>query len=151
MSKAKFKIYSIIPARSGSKGVPGKNLRELGNVPLIAWSITCSKKSNRVNRTLVSTNSIKYAEVSKKWGAEIPFLRPDIISQDNSSDLDFVMHALDFLKNNGGIPDLLIHLRPTTPFRDPSLVDSAIEFASFLQLVFQLLFQYEICPIPLFK
>ena len=129
MSKANLNIVSIIPARSGSKGVPGKNLRNLGDVPLIAWSIACSKKSNKIDRTIVSTNSAEYAEISKNWGTEVPFLRPDNISQDNSTDLDFVLHALNFLKNNEGIPDLLVHLRPTTPFRDPSVIDSAIAFA----------------------
>jgi N-acylneuraminate cytidylyltransferase len=129
MLKTNLDVISIIPARSGSKGVPRKNLRTLGDVPLITWSINCSKKSNKINRTIVSTNSVEYAEISKNWGADVPFLRPDDISQDNSTDLDFVLHALNFLKDNGGIPDLLVHLRPTTPFRDPLVVDKAIEFA----------------------
>ena len=129
MLRTDLKIVSIIPARSGSKGVPGKNLKNLGEVPLIAWSIICSNKSNKIERTIVSTNSTEYQVISKNWGADVPFLRPDDISQDNSTDLDFVLHALNFLKDNEGIPDLLIHLRPTTPFRDPSVIDSAIEFA----------------------
>ena len=129
MSKTNLNIVAIIPARSGSKGVPGKNLRNLGDVPLIAWSIACSKKSNKIDRTIVSTNSAEYAEISKNWGTEVPFLRPDNISQDNSTDLDFVLHVLNFLKNNEGVPDLLVHLRPTTPFRDPLVLDKAIEFA----------------------
>jgi N-acylneuraminate cytidylyltransferase len=129
MLKTDLKILSIIPARSGSKGVPGKNLKNLGEVPLIAWSIICSNKLNKVSRTIVSTNSAEYADVSKKWGADIPFLRPDNISKDDSTDLDFVLHALNFLKDKEGIPDLLIHLRPTTPLRDPVVIDLAIEFA----------------------
>jgi len=129
MLKTNLKIFAIIPARSGSKGVSGKNIRNLGGKPLIAWTISCSNKVSKIDRTIVSTNSAEYAELSKRWGADVPFLRPDDISQDNSTDLDFVLHALDFFKNNEGIPDLLIHLRPTTPFRDPSVVDSAIKFA----------------------
>lgn len=129
MLKTDLNIVSIIPARSGSKGVPGKNLRPLGRAPLIAWSIMCSKQSTRINQTIVSTNSQEYAEVAKYWGADVPFLRPNNISQDNSTDLDFVLHALDFFKNKNKIPDLLIHLRPTTPFRDPSIINNAIEFA----------------------
>ena len=129
MLKSDLNIVSIIPARSGSKGVPGKNLRSLGGVPLIAWSIICSSKSDKIGRTIVSTNSAEYAGIAKNWGADVPYLRPDEISQDNSTDLDFVLHALNFLKDNEGIPDLLIHLRPTTPFRDPLVIDSAIEFA----------------------
>jgi len=129
MYKTNPKIFAIIPARSGSKGVSGKNLRNLGGKPLIAWSINCSKKVRKIDRIIVSTNSAEYAELSKCWGADVPFLRPDDISQDNSTDLDFVLHALDFFKKKEGIPDLLIHLRPTTPFRDPLVVDSAIKFA----------------------
>ena len=129
MLKTNLKIFAIIPARSGSKGVSGKNLRNLGGKPLIAWTISCSNKVSKIDRTIVSTNSAEYAELSKRWGADVPFLRPDDISQDNSTDLDFVLHALDFFKNNEGIPDLLIHLRPTTPFRDPLVIDSAIKFA----------------------
>jgi len=127
MSKANLNIVSVIPARSGSKGVPGKNLRLLGGVPLFVWSIMCSRQSTKINQTIVSTDSQEYAEVARKWGADVPFLRPDSISQDNSTDLDFVLHLLSFLEKTSAIPDLLIHLRPTTPFRDPSIVDTAIE------------------------
>lgn len=130
MSKTNLNVLTIIPARSGSKGVSGKNLRNLGGIPLISWTIACSIKCSNSDRTIVSTNSLEYAELSKKWGADTPFLRPDEISQDDSTDLDFVLHALGFLKNNGGIPDLLVHLRPTSPFRDALIVDNAIEFAS---------------------
>jgi N-acylneuraminate cytidylyltransferase len=127
MSKTNLDIVSVIPARSGSKGVPGKNLRLLGGVPLFVWSIMCSRQSTKINQTIVSTDSQEYAEVARKWGADVPFLRPGSISQDNSTDLDFVLHLLSFLEKTRAIPDLLIHLRPTTPFRDPSIVDTAIE------------------------
>ena len=127
MLKTNLDIVSVIPARSGSKGVPGKNLRLLGGVPLFVWSIMCSRQSTKINQTIVSTDSQEYAEVARKWGADVPFLRPDNISQDNSTDLDFVLHLLSFLEKTSAIPDLLIHLRPTTPFRDPSIVDTAIE------------------------
>lgn len=129
MSRTNLNIVSIIPARSGSKGVPGKNIRLLGKVPLIAWSIMSSKQSHMINRTIVSTNSKDYSQVAKKWGADVPFLRPEDISQDDSTDLDFVSHALRFLENENSIPDLLIHLRPTTPFRDPVIIDTAIQSA----------------------
>ena len=129
MSRTNLNIVSIIPARSGSKGVPGKNIRLLGKAPLIAWSIMSSKQSHMINRTIVSTNSKDYSEVAKNWGADVPFLRPEDISQDNSTDLDFVLHALRFLENESSIPDLLIHLRPTTPFRDPDIIDTAIQSA----------------------
>ena len=127
MSKTNLNIVSVIPARSGSKGVPGKNLRLLGEAPLFAWSIMCSKQSTKINQTIVSTNSQDYAELARKWGADVPFLRPESISQDDSTDLDFVLHLLSFLEKTSTVPDLLIHLRPTTPFRNPSMVDAAIE------------------------
>jgi len=129
MLKTDLNIVSIIPARSGSKGVPGKNLRLLGKAPLIAWSIMCSKQSTKINQTIVSTDSQEYAMVAKNWGADVPFLRPNNISQDTSTDLDFVLHALNFFKNESRIPDLLIHLRPTTPLRNPSVINNAVEFA----------------------
>lgn len=129
MLKSNPRVVSIIPARSGSKGVPGKNIRNLGGIPLISWSITCSRKTSLIDKSIVSTNSKEYAEISKNWGANVPFLRPDSISQDHSTDLDFVLHALNFLRENEGLPDLLVHLRPTTPFRNPLLVDNAIKLA----------------------
>ena len=99
MLKTNLDIVSVIPARSGSKGVPGKNLRLLGGVPLFVWSIMCSRQSTKINQTIVSTDSQEYAEVARKWGADVPFLRPDNISQDNSTDLDFVLHLLSFFKS----------------------------------------------------
>jgi CMP-N,N'-diacetyllegionaminic acid synthase len=129
MLMSKFRIVSIIPARSGSKGVPGKNIRALGGVPLIGWSIITSKKSIKIDQTIVSTNSFEYAEIAKSFGADVPFLRPENISEDNSPDLDFILHALKFMEKDKGIPDLVVHLRPTTPFRNPLVVNAAIDFA----------------------
>ena len=129
MSSVDPYVVAIIPARSGSKGVKDKNLRPLGGSPLIAWSIRCGLESKYISRTLVSTNSQEYAVIARNWGAEAPFLRPDAISQDKSSDLEFVLHAIDFLKSEGRTPDFLVHLRPTTPLRDPIIVDQAIAFA----------------------
>lgn len=120
-------IYSIIPARSGSKGVPGKNIKLLKGYPLLAYSIKVSLKSNLIERTIVSTDSEEIAIIAKKYGAEVPFLRPWEISQDTSTDLEFVLHALEWFKNNeGNIPDYLVHLRPTTPLRKVQIVDAAV-------------------------
>lgn len=121
------KIVALIPARSGSKGVPGKNIRLLGGHPLLAWSIMAAKKSALIDRVIVSTDSAEYAKLAVKYGAEAPFLRPADISGDRSTDYDFIKHALDWLALNGGEPDYVIHIRPTTPFRDPSCIDSAIQ------------------------
>lgn len=120
-------IYAIIPARAGSKGVPEKNIRPLGGHPLLAWSIAAAKKSRLVNRVLISTDSGEYAAMAAKYGAEAPFLRPAALSGDSSPDRDFFIHALEWLQEHeGAIPDIWLHLRPTTPLRDPALIDEAI-------------------------
>lgn len=121
------KVIALIPARSGSKGVPNKNIRALGKYPLIAWSIMAAKKSRLIDRVIVSTDSDEYAKLAIKFGAEAPFLRPLEISGDRSTDYDCIAHALDWLALNGGEPDFIAHIRPTTPFRSPSIINSAIE------------------------
>ncbi len=119
-------IFALIPARSGSKGVPHKNIKPLGNYPLIEWSITACKKVSLIDRIIVSTDSEEYAQISRKMGAEVPFLRPTEIAGDRSTDYDFIKHALDWFSQNNGEPDYIVHIRPTTPFRDPVLIDEAI-------------------------
>lgn len=121
-------IYAIIPARGGSKGVPGKNLRPLAGYPLIAYSIAAAKLSERISRAIVSTDSAEISEAARRFGAEIPFLRPAALAGDLSGDSEFMRHALDwFKKNEAVVPQYLAHLRPTTPLRDPRLVDAAID------------------------
>jgi CMP-N,N'-diacetyllegionaminic acid synthase len=99
----------------------------LGGHPLIAWSITTAKQSKLINRIIVSTDSKKYQQISLDYGAEVPFLRPSNISKDDSTDLEFFKHVLDFLKKDSYSPDLFVHLRPTTPLRDSLVVDKAIK------------------------
>lgn len=120
-------IVALIPARAGSKGVPHKNIKPLGTRPLIEWSIKACLKSKLIDRVIVSTDSAEYAELAIKLGAEAPFLRPAEISADRSTDYDFIVHALDWLAANGGEPQHVVHIRPTTPYRDPALVDEAIK------------------------
>ena len=120
------KVIALIPARSGSKGVSNKNVRLLGEHPLIEWSIKACNKSKLIDRVIVSTDSQEYADLSIKFGAEVPFLRPPEISGDSSTDFDFIIHALDWLAANGDEPDYIVHIRPTTPFRVPELIDDAI-------------------------
>lgn len=128
MKKSNKLIYTIIPARGGSKGIPKKNLADLGGFPLLAYSIAAAKLSKKISRIIVSTDSEEIAAVARKFGAEAPFLRPTEISGDQATDLEFVLHALDwFKKNDGKIPDYLVHLRPTTPLRRSADVDSAIK------------------------
>lgn len=121
-------ILALIPARGGSKGVPHKNIRLLNGFPLIAYSITLARISKKIDRVIVSTDSIEIAEIAKKYGAEVPFMRPENFSGDKSPDYQFVNHALTWLAiNEGEVPQYMIHLRPTTPLRIPGIVDKAIE------------------------
>ncbi len=120
-------VIAIIPARGGSKGVPKKNIRELGGYPLIAYSIIACRLSKKINRIIVSTDSTEIAEISKSFGAEVPFLRPAEISGDGSKDIEFMEHAINwFKKTEGKIPEYFVQIRPTTPLREPELIDAAI-------------------------
>lgn len=122
-----LRTTAIVPARGGSKGVAGKNIRLLGGHPLIAWAIMAGKLAKTIDRVVVSTDSAEIADIARQYGAEVPFLRPPEISTDNSPDRDFVIHALDWFRDQeNDEPDFLVHLRPTTPLRDPVLVDEAV-------------------------
>ncbi len=120
-------VIALIPARSGSKGVPNKNIRELGGRPLIEWSIAACLASRAIDRVIVSTDSEDYAHLARSMGAEAPFLRPLEISGDYSTDFDFIQHALNWFSINESVPEYIAHIRPTTPFRIPRLIDEAIE------------------------
>lgn len=120
------KVVALIPARAGSKGVPNKNVRLLGGHSLLSWSIAACLKSPSIDRVIVSTDSAEYAELAQKLGAEAPFLRPASMSGDRSTDYDFIVHALDWLAAEKGEPDYVVHIRPTTPLRDPQLIDDAV-------------------------
>lgn len=127
MIKRKLKILALIPARSGSKGIPKKNIISLNGYPLVAYSIAVARLSKYINRIIVTTDDKLIANVSRKFGAETPFLRPKKISKDNSLDIEFFRHALEWLKAyENYIPDLVVHLRPSTPLREPKIIDKAI-------------------------
>ena len=121
-------VVAIIPARSGSKGVVDKNIKLLAGHPLIAYSIAAAQLANEINRIIVSTDSIEYASIAREYGAEVPFLRPVEISGDRSGDYEWVRHLLDWMaENEGHVLKYLVHLRPTTPLREPKHIDAAIE------------------------
>lgn len=117
-------ILAIIPARSGSKSIPNKNIRLYSNKPLISWTIEQAKNSKYITDIIVSTDSEEYKKISEEYGATVPFLRPKEISEDNSTDYDFMKHTIDFLKET---PQMIIHLRPTYPNRKFKDIDNAIE------------------------
>lgn len=121
-------ILCLIPARSGSKRVPSKNILPLNGKPLIAYTIEAARASQHVNRIVVSTDSEEIAVIARECGAEVPFLRPASIAQSDSTEMQFFEHALDwFAENEEYIPDLIVLLYPTSPFRKTESIDAAIE------------------------
>ena len=127
MEIVKGLIYAIIPARSGSTSVKNKNIRPVHNHPLLAYSIGAAKLTPEICRTIVTTDSEEYAKIARFYGAETPFLRPAEISGKYSTDLEFMDHAISwFTKEEGRLPEYWVHLRPTTPLRDPQLISDAI-------------------------
>lgn len=124
----KDKVYAIIPARSGSKGVKNKNIRCLEGYPMLAYSIMACKLCGGIDRIIVSTDSEEYAKIARYYGAETPFLRPAEISGDNSTDIEFMQHAINWLYDNEKeLPELFMHIRPTYPLRDPKVMKDALE------------------------
>jgi CMP-N,N'-diacetyllegionaminic acid synthase len=127
----KAEILALIPARSGSKSLPDKNIRMVAGKPLLAYSIEHALASKLINRTIVSTDSPEYAEIARQHGAEVPFLRPPVISRDYSTDLEVFTHALKWLEENENyIPDICVHLRPTYPIRQVEDINKVIQILS---------------------
>lgn len=122
------RVLALIPARGGSKSIPRKNINPLGGVPLIAYSIAAGLQAAHVERTIVSTDDAEIAQVARDWGAEVPFVRPEELAQDDTPDLPVFQHALRWLAEQQGYqPDIVIQLRPTSPFRPPECVDQAVQ------------------------
>lgn len=119
---------AIIPARRGSKRLLNKNLLELAGKPLIAWTIEEALKSRYLTEVMVSTDSEEIARIAKKYGANVPFLRPQHISTNQASSVDVVKHAIDFYNEKGRTFDNIILLQPTSPLRKVEDINKAIEF-----------------------
>ena len=118
------KIIAIIPARSGSKSIKDKNIKKLGNKPLIAWSIESCFKSKLISKVYVSTDSKKYAKIAKQFGPVEILLRPKKISTDFSTDYQMIRHAIENIDYDY---DYIVHIRPTTPIRKTSELNAAIK------------------------
>lgn len=119
---------ALIPARGGSKGIPNKNIHPVGRVPLIVWSVAAALESPVIQRVIVSTDDAQIADIAQRCGAEVPFLRPAELAGDAAPDIGFVRHALDWLaREEGWRPDVVFHLRPTTPLRDPAHFAAALD------------------------
>lgn len=120
-------ILALILARAGSKGVPGKNVMTIAGKPLIAHSIQQALDSKHISRVIVSTDGADIADISRDYGAEVPFVRPDELARDLSPDIDAFRHALEYLRDaEARLPELVVHLRPTGPVRRVDLIDQAI-------------------------
>lgn len=122
-----LRTLAIIPARAGSKGVPGKNIRPLGGRPLICWSIAAAGAAVALTRTVVSTDGEDIAEVARGCGAEVPFLRPDALATDRARAIDVIQHGLRKVEELAGERfDAVLMLQPTTPFRTAADIAGAL-------------------------
>ncbi|NEW08841.1 acylneuraminate cytidylyltransferase family protein [Paenibacillus sp. SYP-B3998] len=117
------KVLAIIPARGGSKGVPRKNIRQLAGKPLIAWTIEAGKKSKYIDRLIVTSEDLEIIGVAEEYGANVPFVRPKHLAEDETQGLDPVFHALNELPDY----DYVVILQPTSPLRVTEDIDSCIE------------------------
>ena len=121
----KPQVLAIIPARGGSKGLPGKNLLEISGKPLIVWSIEQALKCAKITDTVVSTDSEQIAEVARAAGALVPFIRPDSLAADDTPTEPVMRHALDHMEGIGRNYDAVMLLQPTSPLRLHGTLDKA--------------------------
>lgn len=123
-----MEILGLIPARSGSKGIEGKNIKSLGGRLLIEYTFSAARGSRRLTRTVLSTDGPDIAALGERHGIEVPFIRPAEISGDQSPAVDYVRHCLDCLHDSQAYrPDILVILQPTTPFRTAADIDASVD------------------------
>jgi CMP-N,N'-diacetyllegionaminic acid synthase len=123
----KHKIACVIPARGGSKGLPRKNIKLLAGKPLIAYTIGQALQSHYIDRTIISTDDPEIADVSRQYGAEVPFMRPDNLAGDHASTIDVLLHAIHWLEEQEKYDfDILVLLHATTPLRSIDDINSCI-------------------------
>ncbi|WP_298247546.1 acylneuraminate cytidylyltransferase family protein [uncultured Christiangramia sp.] len=121
-----MKILGIIPARGGSKGIPGKNIKLLGNKPLLEYTVDSVSSSKFLDRCILSSDDDNIIQVAQKLGLEVPFKRPSNLAGDNIFSLDVIKHTLDFFEAKNEYFDVVCFLQVTSPFREKSLIDKAI-------------------------
>jgi CMP-N-acetylneuraminic acid synthetase len=121
-------VLALVPARGGSKGVRGKNIREIAGKPLIAWTIESALASTVIDRIIVSTDHQEIADIAMTYGGEVPFARPDHLARDDTPDFPVYEHAMNWLSRNERYEaDIVIWLRPTTPLRAPIDINASFE------------------------
>jgi N-acylneuraminate cytidylyltransferase/CMP-N,N'-diacetyllegionaminic acid synthase len=125
-----MKILAIIPARGGSKGIPRKNIRPLCGKPLIAWTIEQAIQSKLLNRVIISTEDEEIAQISRQYGAEVPFLRPAELAMDDTTSVDTLIHAVQWLENEEQYhPNYIMLLQPTSPLRIREDIEAVVKLA----------------------
>jgi len=122
-----MKILGLIPARGGSKGVPRKNIKLLGGKPLLQYTSEVALQSKYLSKVIVSTDDNEIKDVAQNLGLEVPFIRPKNLSEDSSTSLSVIQHALQFYKDNGDAFDAVCLLQVTSPFRNAEFLDKAIK------------------------
>lgn len=123
-----MRILGIIPARGGSKSIPRKNIKELAGKPLLAWTYDAAKASGALDRVILTTDDEEIAEVGKKWGIEVPFMRPKELAEDTTPTLPVLQHAITWLKEHEGYsPDAVMLLQPTAPLRQAEHIREAVK------------------------
>lgn len=128
MNPQSLNILGVIGLRSGSKGVPNKNIRPLAGKPLAGWIIEKARNSRYINRVVVSTDSEEYANVAREYGADVPYLRPKELAADNSPEYEYVRHLIEWLEAKQGYrPDIVVRLMATVPLQTTEDIDAAID------------------------
>lgn len=122
-----MKILSIIMARGGSKGVPGKNIRTIGGLPLLAFKARAAQRSKFASRIIVSTDSPEIQEIARSFGVEVPFTRPEQLSSDTATNFAVLHHAMEYFESRGETFDAISMLEPSSPFTKPEDLDQAVE------------------------
>lgn len=123
-----MRTLAIIPARGGSKGIPGKNILPLAGKPLIAWTIKAAQAAKGITRCIVSSDDAEIISVAKQFGADVPFVRPSDLATDKASSVDVVLHALAWLEERGEYYDTVVLLQPTTPLRSSEDIENSLKF-----------------------
>ncbi len=128
MTPSLIRVLGVIPARGGSKGIPAKNIRPLGNRPLIEYSVAVARGARRLTRTIVSTDDLEIARVAKAAGADVPFMRPAHLATDTTPMWPVLQHALMMMETiDASSYDALVLLDPTSPFRSAADIDQAVQ------------------------
>lgn len=122
------RVLAIIPARIGSVGIKEKNICLIHGKPLIGYTIEAAAGSRYLDRTIISTESEKIAEISRKLGGDVPFLRPEVLATDTARSIDVMLHAIEALRQEGDCYDVIVLLQATSPLRDENDIDNALEY-----------------------